>query len=315
MISLIGTDPRAYEPHRLHRDGRSYVETNCYLDVIIELVHALGHEPAAALGGTIAVDWEGDQWTFFKPPPGDLESLYGIDIHEMQPYRPLEEQIADQLAAGRSMIVELDSFFLPDVAATAYRREHVKSSAAIESIDREAEKLRYFHNATFCELEGEDYRGVFAAVSPPALPPYVELVRLDRMRRTTGDELREAAASAFRSHLGRVPETNPFRRFAESLEATLPRLLEGEEAAYHAYAFATVRMAGASFEVAADHVEWLFGGAAAATVETLLELVNGCKMLSFKLARRRPFDVGPPVEALAETWERAQHQLAGLQRS
>ena len=38
---------------------------------------------------TMGVDFEGDQWTFFKPLPEELEPLFGIDIHEMQPYRPL----------------------------------------------------------------------------------------------------------------------------------------------------------------------------------------------------------------------------------
>ena len=51
--------------------------------------------------------------------PEDLERLYGIDIHEMQPYRSLPEQIAEQIAAGRTIIVELDSWYLPDTAATA----------------------------------------------------------------------------------------------------------------------------------------------------------------------------------------------------
>ena len=55
----------------------------------IELLHARGDEPLAALGFTLRMDFEGDQWTFFKPPPEDLEQLFGIDVHEMQPYRPL----------------------------------------------------------------------------------------------------------------------------------------------------------------------------------------------------------------------------------
>ena len=32
--------------------------------------------------------------------PSDVEALYGIDIHEMQPYRPLPEQIAEQIERG-----------------------------------------------------------------------------------------------------------------------------------------------------------------------------------------------------------------------
>ena len=93
--------------------------------------------------------------------PEDLESLFGVDIHEMQPYRPLPEQIAEQLHAGRTIIVELDSWYLPDTASTSYRSEHVKSSIAADAIDVDAQTLRYFHGPGMFELSGEDYRGVF----------------------------------------------------------------------------------------------------------------------------------------------------------
>ena len=49
-----------------------------------------------------------------------------------------------------------------------------------QAIDREAEVLRYFHNAGLYELSGEDYRGIFRLdgfSDPVVLPPYVELVR------------------------------------------------------------------------------------------------------------------------------------------
>ncbi len=35
------------------------------------------------------------------------------------------------------------------------------------------------------------------------------------------------------------------------------------------------------------------------------EIVDGCKLLSLKLARRRAFDPAPVVDALATAWERA----------
>src|SRR3954462_3855683 len=145
-MSLAGIDVAGYVPHVVHGSDRTYIETNCYTDVLIELLHARGAEPLAALGINVRMDFEGDQWTFFKPAPGDLERLFGIDIHEMQPYRPLPDQIAEQLAAGRTMIVEVDAYYLPDTAATSYRREHVKTSVAAAAIDREREVLRYFHN-------------------------------------------------------------------------------------------------------------------------------------------------------------------------
>jgi len=312
LTSLFGLDLATYRPHLIHRGDRVYRETNCYSDILIELLHARGDEPLAAMGSTVRVDFEGDQWTFFKPPPGELESLFGVDIHEMQPYRPLPEQIERQLALGRTMIVELDAWHLPDTASTSYGSEHVKTSVAIEAIDTSGEHLRYFHNAGLYELEGEDYSGVFRldhSYSGDVLPPYIELVRFDAGPRLEGEELREAALGLLREHLRRRPRTNPFVRFGEQLDRDLPRLLEGEAADYHAYAFATVRMAGSAFEVAASHVEWLLAGAGDAAQESLSKIVEGCKTLSFRLARRRPFEPAPAIATLAGAWEEAMTRL------
>lgn len=310
--SLFGLDPETYSPHSLHSPGRTYVETNCYTDILIELLHARGDEPLAAMGATVRLDFEGDQWTFFKPPPEDLEALFGLDIHEMQPYRPLPQQAAEQIADGRTLIVELDSWYLPDTAATSYRSEHVKSSVVVETIDPELERMRYFHAAGLYELEGEDYRGVFRTGRPfseDVLPPYTELVRFDAGPQLRGAELRAAARTLLRGHLGRRPPTNPFTRFGAQLERDLPRLLGGEHADYHAYAFATVRMAGSAFEVAASHVEWLLGDAGRPAHDALGQVVEGCKTLSFRLARRREFDPEPALAALASSWEEAQARL------
>ncbi|MGI8623152.1 MAG: DUF1839 family protein [Solirubrobacteraceae bacterium] len=302
----VGLDPATYVPHPVHRDQRSYPETNCYTDIVVELLHARGYEPLAALGFLVRMDFEGDQWTFFKPPPGDLEALFGVDIHEMQPYRALPDQIAEQLGAGRTVIVELDSWFLPDTAATDYRRAHVKTSVVAEAIDREAETLRYFHNAGLHELRGEDYRGAFAAAG---LPPYTEIARFDARPRLDGGALRAEALRLLRDHLARRPATNPFDRFGERLAADLPGLLDGDAAGYHAYAFATVRMAGAAFELLGSHARWLLGDAGEPAAAACERIVEGCKVLSFRLARRRAFDPQPALAGLAAAWEDAMAAL------
>jgi hypothetical protein len=64
-VSLAGADVATYVPHAVHGPDRTYVETNCYTDVLVELLHARGDEPLAALGITVRMDFEGDQWTFF----------------------------------------------------------------------------------------------------------------------------------------------------------------------------------------------------------------------------------------------------------
>ena len=314
LTGLSGQDPGSYRSHPLHDPGRSYPESNCYSDIIIELLHATGYEPLAAFGNLVRMDFEGDQWTFFKPAPEDFERLFGIDIHEMQTYRPLPEQIAEQLELGRTIIVELDSWYLPDTAATSYRSEHVKTSVAADAIDRDGQSLRYFHALGMYELGGDDYRGVFRldAHDAATLPPYTELVRFDAGERLEGEALRTAALAALRRHLDHRPRTNPFEAFGEQLRGELPRLLAGDLDAYHAYAFATVRMAGSAFEIAADHARWLFGADAAPAAAAMGQIINGCKALSFRLARRRPFDPEPLIDRLAQGWSRAVAELASL---
>ncbi len=310
LVSLLGLDPVSYRPHAVHAGGRAYTDTNCYTDILIELLHARGDEPLAAMAFTVRMDFEGDQWTFFKPPPGDLELLFGVDIHEMQPYRPLPDQIAEQIAASRTLLVELDSWYLPDTAATSYRTEHVKTSIVAEAIDPEGERLRYFHNAGLYELTGDDYQGAFRLgrpFSPDVLPPYSELVRLDAGPRLQGRQLSDASLELLRGHLERRPQDNPFERFGARLRADLPGLLEGDAARYHDYAFATVRMAGSAFEICASYVEWLLrdDDRGVATSQALHRIVDGCKALSFKLARRRAFDPEPAVSELASAWDEA----------
>jgi hypothetical protein len=318
MLSLLGLDPETYVASALHQPDRTFPETNCYVDIWIELLHALGVDPASAMSFACTIDFEGDQWTFFKPPAEELEHLYGIDVHEMQLYRPTVNHVVEQLTAGRTIIIEADAFYMPDRAATSYRTAHVKSSIAIEAIEPERERLRYFHGPGFYELSGDDYRGIFRlgrAFSEDVLPPYAELVRFDAGPRFEGEDLRRAAFEMLRRHLGRRPVRNPWLKFGERLATDLPALLGGADADYHAYAFATVRQCGAAFDAAKSFVEWLalpVSPDAAAATEALGRQVNGAKALLFRLARRRPFDPAPAIQQLAGDWETAMHALDGL---
>ena len=318
MIGLFGLDPAAYMPSVLHHPDRTFPETNCYVDLWIELLHALGIDPISAMAFACTVDFEGDQWTFFKPPPEELLRLYGIDVHEMQLYRPTVDHVIEQLKAGRTIIIEADSFYMPDRAATSYRREHVKSSIAIEAIDSAGERLRYFHGPGYYELSGEDYRGVFRLgrkFSEDVLPPYTELVRFDAGPRLKGGDLRRAAYEMLGRQLALRPERNPWLAFGDRLSRDLPELLAGTDSAYHAYAFATVRQCGAAFEVARSFVEWLADPSSAhagAAMEALGRQVNGAKALLFRLARRRAFDPSSTIKQLAEDWEAAMDALDHL---
>ena len=315
MVSLLGLDPATYTPSALHDSGRVFGESNCYVDIWIELLHAHGIDPVSAMAFACAVDFEGDQWTFFKPPPDELHRLYGIDVHEMQLYRPAVDHVIEQLSVGRMIIIEADSFYIPDTAATSYRRAHVKSSIAIEAIDLASERLRYFHGPGYHELSGEDYRGLFRLgrnFSEDVLPPYVELVRFDAGPRLGDSQLRCAARELVGRHLSRRPKHNPWLAFGERLSRDLPALLAGTEEDYHAYAFATVRQCGAAFELAKSFVEWIADSPCAhveTAVESLGRQVVGAKTLLFKLARRRTFDPTLEIEQLGKDWDTAMAAL------
>ena len=123
--SIWNLDPATYVPSTLHSVDRAWRETNCYVDVWIEVLHAKGLEPIAALPFTLGIDFEGDQWTFFKYQLADLYELYALDVQELALYRPLTAHIQEQLSLGRTLLVELDSFYLPDTAGSAYQLEHV----------------------------------------------------------------------------------------------------------------------------------------------------------------------------------------------
>ncbi len=312
MVSLFGLDPATYTPHRLHAGERTYIETDCFTDIVIELLHARGDEPVATFGSFVRMGFENDQWTFFKPLAIDLELLFGVDIHEVQPYRSIPAQVAEVLALGRTMTIELDAWYLPDTAATSYGQAHVKTGVIAESIDLAGQRFQYFHNASMYGLEGADFRGAFRLGddwSGDVLPPYTELIRFDAGPRLAGEELRAAARGILRGHLDRMVPGNPFDGFTARLVADLPALLEGDAALYHAFTFATFRMAGAGFELLASHVEWLLGANGDRSVAAMARIVDGCKMLGFKLARRRMFDPTEPMSGLSQAWAEAMESL------
>jgi hypothetical protein len=309
MTGLLRLNPAAYTASALHHPDRTFRETNCYVDLWIELLHALGIDPASVMSFACTVDFEGDQWTFFKPPPDHLLYLYGIDVHEMQLYRPMVDHAIEQLQRGRTLIIEVDSFYLPDTSATAYQSAHVKSSIAIEAIDPAGERLRYFHGAGYYELCGNDYRGLFRSgreFSVDVLPPYTELVRFDAGSRLVGEDLRRAAYELLRQHLARKPARNPWLEFGERLMIDLPAVIDGV-CDSHTYAFATVRQCGAAFELAKSFVEWLAAPCShtGRAAEAFGRMAAGAKALLFRLARRRMFDPAPAIRQLAADWESA----------
>ncbi len=45
-------------------------------------------------------------------------------------YDALETHLVEQVGRGHTVLVEVDSYYLPDTKATAYRQKHVKTSGS-----------------------------------------------------------------------------------------------------------------------------------------------------------------------------------------
>jgi hypothetical protein len=321
MRQILPLDPAHYRRHPIHGEDRIWTQTNCYVDVWVELLHAWGFDPVAALPFTLAIDFEGDQWTFFKFPHADLEVLYGLDVQELAIWRPLVQHVDEQVARGRPVLVELDSYHLPDTAGTAYRREHVKSTVAVVAIDVARRQLGYFHNQAYHHLEGEDFAAIFRLDTPPdptLLPPYVEFVKRRDTQALAGDELVLRSRQLLRRHLHAVPEANPFEAFKVRFEADLAWLGGEDIETFHVYSFATLRQFGACFELAATYLHWLAertGKPPEGPASALAGIATSAKALQFQLARaiarRKPLDLSA-LDALAASWRSALDTLKSL---
>ena len=313
---VAALDPADYSAHALHNHERDFRESNCYVDLWIELLHSLGLEPLAALPCAFAVDTEGDQWTLFKFPLADLYTLYGVDVFELNVWRPLTAHFEEQLVLGRAALVEVDAFHLPDTTGTSYHVEHVKTTIGIHALDANARRLSYFHNAGYYELAGADFTGLFRLddrlAAPGCLAPYVEVVKLRARAPLKGRALVGASIEILGAHLARCPHDNPFRRYAVRFQADLERLAGAPLAQFHSYAFATFRQCGAAFEFGAAYLRWLETNGEhglGRTADACDAIATTAKTLQLKTARfvnaHRSFDPAPMLDTMATAWDNA----------
>jgi hypothetical protein len=258
----------------------------------------------------VSMDFEGDQWTFFKPPLTDLRTLYGIDVQELTVWKPLIEHAVEHLSAGKLLTVEFDAFWLPDTAATDYRQSHSKTTVALNDIDLANRRLGYFHNAGYFVLEGEDFERVFSTEkAPDALAPYAEMIRIDRVIKRSEPELREMSQRLLDQHLAWRPASNPVARFAKRFVEDLPLLHEVGLQGYHKWAFAGVRQLGAAFELGAAHLRWLRSDGEIEEAAVAFDLIaQHSKAFILKAARAvnagRSLDATPLFVEMAEAWDR-----------
>jgi hypothetical protein len=317
---VISLDPASYPRHPLHADDRHWIEKNCYVDVMIEMLHALGVEPLAAMGFCTTIDFEGDNFTFFKPSHDEIRLLFGVDVQELNVWRPLVEHAAHHLADGKLISTEADAFYLPDTSGTDYRRNHAKTTIILADIDVDRRRLGYFHNAGYFTLDRDDFAGVFRldrAADPELLPLFAELIRIDRLIQRPTGELARIARRLLADHLARRPLDNPFVRFRARFAHDLAWLQQQGLETYHVWAFATLRQAGAAAELLALHLRWLAdageGDGLLPAADQLMHLSAAVKTFLLKVARavstRRPIDAASVLDDMCAAWTNAMETL------
>jgi hypothetical protein len=288
-------DPASYQRHAFHGPDRVWPESNCYSDLWIEILPALGLAPEAIFGFTVAQDFEGDHFTFFKPPLEDIETLFGIVVQETAIYDDVAGHVATQLERGRLSLVEVDSYFLPDTRGLSYHTSHGKTSVAFNRLDRAARYAEYFHGPGYHVLAGEDFDGVFKGYGDETTPflPYTEIVKFPA---TIVQPSRAAVGDILVRHLARRPVQNPIRVFQAGLAAQAEAVAARDPGFFHLFAFNTLRQFGANFELLAGHIAWLEGHEDAPGVAAARQIAETGKSAQFQLARacaRKKFDALP----------------------
>lgn len=315
---LVAMRPESFKPHYLHSSEENFRETNCYSDLVIELLHSLHLNPIACLGFTLAADFEGDQWTFGKPSHHDLQAMYGLRVEELSLYRPLIDQIVTQVERGAIPLLEADAYHLPDTAGIDYRTNHVKTTIGISAINTSAKTLHYFHNATFSVLQGEDFEGVLQpliALQKGYLPPYCEIAKLNQLAHLNEQHLKILALQSAKFHFQKRPDINPITLHQQAMQVHQQMIVEGGLAAYHAYTFVALRQLGAAHQLGAHFLRWLEpdNRYLKDAIISFEAISSHAKMLVLKLARvansGKLADTNQVFDDMANCWEMATQQL------
>ena len=311
-IENINIDP--YQTHWLHNVDSIWSLSNCYVDLWIEVLNSMSLNPIACLACTPLINFEGDQWTFFKVPLHDLLLLYGIDVQELNIWQSLLEHIVTQISRNRLVLIEVDAFYLPDVSDTTYRQEHEKTTIGIQMIDTERRLLGYFHNGGYYTLREADFDAVLRVEN---LPPYVEYAKLDALIRRTDDELAALASQLLKGHLSRRPGANPFLAYSQQFQQHITSLQD--LTSFHKYAFATIRQYGACYQYTAVFLQWLMeyqGSYLGEAAEHFTSIASTAKILLLKTARsvktKKSFEYPQLLYSMQEHWEQAMNILVSM---
>jgi len=307
LVCIPGVSPATHRPYRLHDPDRIWPESNCSLDLWIEILGSLGLSPEPLLSVAVRQDFEADQFGFTKILPEDLEFVYGLRVQELSLYDSLVTHVSHQMARGRMCLVEVDAYFLPDTAQASYRRRHGATMIGINRLDVEGETLEYFHNGGYFSLSGEDFRALLGGRSDERSgpQPYVEYTTLD-FERTDPSEWKRRGKLLLAKHWERRPNTNPIRSFQSVLETQAETLVNRGLDALHDYAFNNFRMLGSNFDLLGASLDWLSGGRHPLAAHCAVIAQSAASMplrLAKAIARRRFDRLSAALDPAADAWD------------
>jgi hypothetical protein len=127
-------------------------------------------------------------------------------------------------------------------------------------------------------------------------------------------------------HLARRPKRNPLAAYSAEFEGHAQALAGRAPDYFHIYAFNTLRLLGANFELLASHLIWLGQHARidfAEAISAAERIADGAKTMQFKLARamaRQRFDgladlIEPMTQAYDTVMASLDDRLSGMAAS
>ena len=134
----------------------------------------------------------------------------------------------------------------------------------------------------------------------------------------SSDELLDKSRNALRRELGKLPNDNPFDKFATKFAVDLEWLKNEPMETFHTYSFATLRQYGACYELVQTYLDWLAArGESGVTdiAKTFAEISNTSKAFQFKLARsmarKKELDMSP-LDKMSSLWHQGTSRLKDL---
>ena len=214
-------DAATYQRHALHAEDRVWVEKNCYVDIWIEVLHALGLRAA----GDAAVRRRASTSKAISGRSSSRRTtsccdLYGVDVQELNVWRPLLEHArraprrrqAD-LDRGRRVLAARHRGHRLPARSTPRRRSSSRTSISTSS--GSATSTTPATTRSRARTSRRLFR-VGAAPDPTFMPLFAELVRIDRVVKRPAAELRAMSRALLARHLARRPADNPVRALRRS---------------------------------------------------------------------------------------------------